>query len=67
MWILFGSIAIAAIVMFSLGSLMFKHAERNMRASKTELAATLKDQVSLLKVYRNYLIRAKKNGTYPFG
>jgi hypothetical protein len=49
------AIGVLAVIMFAVGTLMLKNAERRLVLNRKELASTLRDYVILLKIYRNIL------------
>ena len=49
------AIGVLAVIIFAVGTLMLKNAERRLILNRKELASTLRDYLILLKVYRNYL------------
>jgi hypothetical protein len=61
-WYIPTAIAMAAIVIFILATLMVKTAKRKLRANQRQLVSTLKDYICLLRVYRNYLLSEKDKG-----
>jgi cell division protein FtsL len=54
-----GIVVFVCLMLFVLGTLLLKHAERKLIESKKELALTLRDYAIVLRVYRDLLRRRK--------